>query len=336
MLKDKSCYANPRIYAMNYFFHKSEVKDFCIDPMLGSFIRVITPPADMPKEASELYKKPQFMFMTRSDRSRLYELKDARALVEAVYNLRESIKDEHPTFIPMTIKDRLDIEDTGVIKFKDVDGRFQPLLMSPPRPNWDRGINNDMLTLQRYIDGLDKLLHGLSSTYNNESSQLPVIQVGKELMFTMRRLDQKVTVPLIVTARKFPGRKDHYIIMHSNNQRILFPVDKAVEMFDKYFERIIRIGESLVYSQDLHQGCVDFITDGPDGNMEYVNIRNVNFESGVKPHVLINSDRYPGNTKFSYIYEYEFTCELRDRLIDLANRFKEMGNEEASSDSITD
>lgn len=327
MLKDKSCYANSRVYAMNYFFHKAGVKDFCVDPMLGSFIRVITPPADMPAEAADMYKKSQFMFMTRSDRSRLYDLKDARPLVDAIYNLCEQAKSPTPVLIPMQIKDCLEIDDFGHVQFKDTDGRWQRLLASPPRPNVDRGINNDLLTLERYIDGLDNLHHGLKCALTDEGISSPVIQIGNELMFTMHRPDQKVTVPVVVTARKFPSRKDQYIILHSNNQRMVFPADKAADMFERYFDRVIGISEDLLKNGKVGDGEVNFIYNKPgviDENMEYVNIRVVDYESGPNTHVMMNSDRYPGNTKFSFLYDREFVKEFRDRLIDFAKRFEEI------------
>uniref|UniRef100_A0AAU8L103 Uncharacterized protein n=1 Tax=Pantoea phage Survivor TaxID=3232176 RepID=A0AAU8L103_9CAUD len=325
MLKDKSCYSNDRVYAMNYFFHKADVADYCIDPLLGSFVRVVYPPKDMPAGGNDIYNRPQFMFMTRSDRSRLYELKEARPLVDAVYNLLQSAKAEHPVYLQMEVAGKLEVDENGGVSFKDTDMRFQRLLSYPPRPNWDRGVNNEHLTKERYIQGLEYLLHGLKCALAGEGEPRDLITMGNEMMMTLKRPDTRVSFPVVVTARKFAERKDAYIVVHSNNQRIVFPADKAEDMIERYFTFIEEIGQRLTRTGKINDGEVKFIYAKPgiiDENMEYVNMRMVDFVGGAGVHVMMNSDRYPGNTKFSFIYDHQFVTEMRTHLTAFARSFE--------------
>lgn len=330
MLKSKECYSNDRLYAMNYFFHKSDVADFCIDPLLGSFIRIVYPPKDMPAGGNDIHYRPQFMFMTRSDRSRLYELKEARPLVDAVCALLESEKSESPIRFQSEITGKLEIGSDGGILFKNTDMRFQSLLSLPPRPNWDRGVNNEHLTKERYIQGLENLLHGLKVALTGEGGPRDLITMGNEMMMTLKRPDQRITMPVVVTARKFSERKDAYIILHSNNQRIVFPVDQAVSLFDWYFSTIEEIGNHLLMCGNPGSGEVKFF-DGKcgivNGTMEYVNLRVADFDSGSNVHVIMNSDRYPGNTKFGFIYDKKFVREMRVHLTAFARSFERICSE---------
>lgn len=330
MLKSKECYSNDRLYAMNYFFHKANVADYCIDPLLGSFIRVIYPPKDMPDGAGDLYTRPQFMFMTRNERSRLYELKEARPLVDAVRNLLQYEKSEHPARMQLEIAGKLLCESDGEILFKDTDMRFQRMLSSPPSPNRDRGPNNEHLTKERYIQGLEYLHYGLKCALLGEGETREMIIMGNEMMMTLKRPDQRITMPVVVTARKFSERKDAYIILHSNNQRIVFPVDQAVSLFDWYFSTIEEIGNHLLMCGNPGSAEVKFF-DGKcgivNGTMEYVNLRVADFDSGSNVHVIMNSDRYPGNTKFGFIYDKKFVREMRVHLTAFARSFERICSE---------
>lgn len=327
MLKDKSCYANDRAYAMNYFFHKADVADYCIDPLLGSFVRVVYPPKDMPVGGSDIYNRPQFMFMTRTDRSRLYELKEARPLVDAVYNLLQSEKTEHPVRLQMEVAGKLEIGEDGDISFKDTDMRRQRLLSSPPRPNCDRGPNNEHLTKERYIQGLEYLHHALQCALMGDGEPRNLITMGNEMMMTLKRPDQRVSFPVVVTARKFSGRNDAFVIIHSNNQRVVFPADKAEEMFHNYFTAIESLAKHLINYGGPGEGAVKFIRGDngiADGTMEYVNVRPISFENRPDIHVIMNSDRYPGNTKFGFIYEEQFVRDMKVKLTAFAREFKEI------------
>lgn len=325
MLKDKSCYANDRIYAINYFFHKANVVDYCIDPLLGSFIRVVYPPKDMPDGAGDLYTRPQFMFMTRNERSRLYELKEARPLVDAVRNLLQYEKSEHPARMQLEIAGKLLCESDGEILFKNTDMRFQRMLSSPPSPNRDRGPNNEHLTKERYIQGLEYLHYGLKCALLGEGEPRDLITIGNEMMMTLKRTDTRFTTPVIVTARKFNQRKDAYVILHSDKQRMVFPADKAEELFHNYFTTIENLARHLINYGGPGEGAVKLLNGDSgitDGTMEYVNLRALDFDSGPNIHVIMNSDRYPGNTKFSFIYNHQFVTEMRAHLTAFARSFE--------------
>lgn len=328
MLKDKSCYASDRVYAVNYFFHKADVADYCIDPLLGSFMRIVYPPKDMPTGGSKMYYRPQFLFMTRNDRSRLYELEDAGSLANAVFNLLTSERSERPLRAQLEVTGKLLFGSEGGVEFKDVDMRFQRLLSRPSSLNCDHGPNNEHLTKERYIQGLENLLHGLNSALvHGQAEPRDIITMGGEMMMTLKRPDTRFISPIVVTARKFESRKDAYVILHSDKQRVIFPADKAEEMFHSYFTAIESLAQHLISYGGPGDGAVRLIRGDngiADGTMEYVNIRAIGFESGPNIHVIMNSDRYPGNTKFSFIYDEQFVRDMKVKLTAFAREFKEI------------
>lgn len=344
MLKDKSCYANEAAYANQYYHHMAGVKDFPIDPLLGSFIRVLTPPENQPEGVNAAFKHPQFMFMTRTDRSRMIDRKEARTLFDAVCMIIKEEKTECPTRLSMVLGNVLETDQHGNINFKDLEGGMISLVSCPPRPRVDRGINEQMLTRGRYLQCLYKLHNGLQYALMGEPQETiqignveeRITRIGDELMFTMKRPDQRVSKPVVVTSRCFPNRKDHYIILHSDNQRIIFPTAGAKKRFYAYFDTIIEMGESLTEVGDMNQNAYQFINGGPDEWMEYVSLRKVDFVGGPQVHVIMNSDRYPGNSKFTFIYDFEFVKELRNRLIELVDQIEIIQNEQANSSNTAD
>lgn len=343
MLKDKSCYANEAVYANQYYHHKAGVVDFPVDPLLGSFLRVLTPPENQPAGAKEAFKRPQFMFMTRCDRSRMIDRKEARTLLDVVCMMINEEKTERPNRLGMVLGNVLETDPHGNVNFKDLEGGMISFISCPPRPRVDRGINEQMLTRERYLQCLYKLHNGLQYALMGEPQETiqignveePVTRVGDELMFTMKRHDLRVSKPLVVTARCFPNRKDHYIILHSDNQRIIFPTTGAKKRFYAYFDTIIEMGESLSEVGDMNQNAYQFINGGPDEWMEYVSLRMVDFVGGPQVHVIMNSDRYPGNSKFTFIYDFEFVKELRNRLIEMVDQIEIIQNEQANSGKST-
>lgn len=326
MLKSKECYANERIYATNYFFHKAEVKDYCIDPMLGSFVRVVYPPKDMPEGGAEMYYKPQFMFMTREHRSPLYDLKAAGLLHRQVMKVCEMESIGYAR-IPMTIDGKLEIDNHGTVMFKDTDLRYQRLVSPPPRPNFDRGPNNTLLTHTRYREVLDLLQYALECAAAGAGDTKEITVLEREVMTTLHRPDSKVVQPVVITARKFSERKDSYVILHSNNQRLVIPTELAEDMAERYFNNITQCAEDLLGRGKVGDGEVKFVYAKPgviDENMEYTNVRVVDFESGKQVHVTMNSDRFPGNTKFSFIYDAKFVQELKTRIIVVARQLQQL------------
>ena len=339
MLKDKSAYANENIYANQYYHHKAEVKDFPIDPMLGSFIRILYPPKDMPEGSNAIYTRPQFMFMNRDTRSRMYEVKEVSMFIAGVAEMIDRMERDGSHVVQMTLGRTLEIDELGAVSTKDHSGVMMRMIAHPPTPKHNRGPNTALLTKKRYIQCLHKLHRGLVAVGTGLGEPEQITRVGDELMFTMKRPDHRVSIPVVVTARYFPDRKDHYIILHSNNQRMIFLADQAEETFTRYFNETIRIAENLQEHGKVGDGEVKFIYAKPyviDENMEYVNVRKVDFTKGEAVHVMLNSDRFPGNTKFAFVYDNQFSKELRDRLLLLVKEFEGIKNEKASANSITD
>lgn len=316
MLKDKSCYQSPRIYAAHYYLHKANTQDYCIDPLLGSFIRVAYPPKDLPEDAADMYKKPQFMFMTRNNRSRLYDLKEARSLVDGIYNLIKEEEKEHPVRFAMTINNKLTVDEFANISYKGPDGDLIRLITGPQNPRHDRGPNNAMMTKERYLNVLENLHYALKCALMGEGEERPYIQMGPEWMFTVRRGDERISEPFVVTARKFPNRDTVNIVVQSNGERMMFPLDKA-GIFDMYMEDIIELSEGLM-KEDVTpgNGKVRFVRGNDtvaDGMMEYVNCRKIKHSSGTDVQVMMNSDRYFSNTKLQFIYDRAFVETLKER-----------------------
>lgn len=330
MLKDKSCYANENAYNRAYFLHKGLVNDYLIDPIVGSFIRVVTPHPDQPTSEKKWFNRPQFMIMTRRYQSRMFDPTDLEQLIPGVERIIDTIG-RTGTFSIGTrqVRDLLTVNDEGLVMFKSHEGSYATLVsrISPPMLGGTPLYKH--LTVDRYVRVITQLLETLKQAIAQEIPKESILTLPAEMMTTLHRYDAGVRTPIIITGRKFADRKENYITLSSGEQRLLFPSSETIsaeDMIDKYMSNVGANCE-ILQGKPAGKGIVTMVMSEDDkinSLMEYVNCRVVPYDSGNQINVIMNSDRFPGNTKFSYWYERAFHAKFHNRLIDFARKFAEL------------
>lgn len=326
MLKDKSCYATEKAYAIAYFVHKGIVKDYLIDPLAGSFIRVVHPSPDQPVVEKGWVNRPQFMFMNRQGSSRMYELSDINSLIRGVEQIYSNVLIDSGSFtVGMGKPDRqvLFVSSEGEVKFKDANDGEHLLInrVSETAPT---------LTPERQSKVTEKLLEAVLLISDGEDPKDDLLILDNEVMTTVHRPDLGMRSPVIITARRIPGRMENYIILHSDKQRIYFPEGMkygAEALIDKYFS-IAGANSEELQGEPAGEGRITMINPHPvhdfDPNMEYVHCRVKPFSTGNQVLVILNSDRYDTNTKFIYHYDRAFHSKLHHSMLQVARAVKDM------------
>lgn len=326
MLKDKSCYATEKAYAIAYFVHKGIVKDYLIDPLAGSFIRVVHPSPDQPVIEKGWASRPQFMFMNRQGSSRMYELSDISFLIRGVEQIYSNVGIDSGNFIVgMGKPDRqvLFVSSEGEVKFKDANDSKHLLInrVSETAPT---------LTPERQSKVTAKLLEAILRISNGEDPKDDLLILDNEVMTTVHRPDLGMRSPVIITARRIPGRTENYIILHSDKQRIYFADSmkhNPEALIDKYFD-IARENSEELQGSAVGEGRIEMLNPQPDcgfdPNMEYVHCRVKQLNSNNHVLVTLNSDRYDANTKFIYHYDRAFHSKLQRSMLRVARAFKDI------------
>lgn len=326
MLKDKSAYANDNAYARAFFLHKSKVQDYLVDPIYGSHIRVLTPREDQPKPSNDkgYWNRKQFCIINGNGASRMYEMDVMVGLLEGVdlllANLDKSGKVD-VSFGGGKHRPVLFTGDMGNIKFTTMDG-FENFVVSPSR------MGSERLTLERYKTILTNLRENMRRIIAGEEPQEKILKLDGEVFTVLVRKDQGVRTPVRISAirGKTPGITTIRIGTH--RQLICLPIDDAAEVFDTYMKNAKEISERILANgSPVGFGEVKFNTGEVDINMEYVNSRIIPFASGNSAFVILNSDRYPGNTKLGFHYDAEFCETLNERFQEVVKIMKEMISE---------
>lgn len=325
MLKDKSCYATESSYALMFFVHKSSVQDHLIDPLSGSFIRVVTPHSEQPVGNGGWYTRPQFMVMSRTGCSRMHELKDIGTLVDAIDLIKAKMagKSDHEAQIPIgSSKAGLRIYANGAVEFKQLDGDYGTLISEVSQMK--QFGNHLLLTTERHSAIVNNLQSAISNIATGESPACDILEIPNEMMMTLNRPDRGVREPIIVSCRRFDESVGPFIVVKSSTQRLVLPVEGAVQLFTQYFDRAQRLSESLLTDLNTTDQKVAFIKD-QDENMEYVHCRTVLLKSGKQVYVSLNSERVVSSTKFGYYYDPEFNNYLGQSLQFFADKAKGLG-----------
>lgn len=330
MLKSKECY-HETAYVRAFFMHKGLVKDYLIDPMAGSFIRVITPHPDQPKTEKGWYNRPQCIIMNRGEQSRMYDVDDIIALMDKVENINSnplSPANQNLSFgVNRVDTSMLTINSDSEIRFKTRDGSYATLVGGTSPNRYKDHVNHKFLNGDRYLRIVGNLYNALGRISRGEEPREKILVMKGEIFTTATRIDKGHRTPIIISGRKHEGQGEAYAIIFSNQQRLAIPLSQGLEMVVKYFESIKMICEELVQSgAGTGERKVQFIWgDNPiDSNMEYVNCQIVPFGSACHPFVVMNSDRYPSNTKFSFHYDREFVDTLGELLQEFLVKFAEV------------
>jgi len=326
MLKDKSCYNTERAYAVAYFTHKGIVKDYLIDPLAGSFIRVIHPSAEQPIIEKSWTSRPQFMFMNRLGFSRMYELSDISLLIRGVEQIYSNVGIDSGNFtVGLGKPDRhvLSVSSEGEVKFKDAGGSEYTLISRDCPTRYG-------MTPERKSKVTAKLLEAVYLIANGEDPKEDLLILDSELMMSLHRPDIGARSPIIVTARHIPDRFEDYIILHCDKQRMYFPESPKCDsekLIDKYLSIAGARSEEL-QGKPAGEGRITMIDPHPvhefDYNMEYVHCRVKSLNNEHSVLVILNSDRYDSNTKFTYRYDRAFHSKFHHSMLRLARAFKEM------------
>lgn len=325
MLKDESCYTNEAAYARAFFLHHSEVRDFLIDPLMGSFIRVVIPSKDQP-ETEKWFSRPQFFFMSRQACSRFYELKDAAEFHSIFELMKDHLRGSEITYSSERLSRDISCDGNGTISFKDNTGRFEHLVSCPPPVVKD----DTFFTPERRATIVGNLVEAFRRIQNDELPKESILNLGNEMMTTIHRTDAGIRTPIVISGRKHPGRKDHFMVMstrHANTiQRLTFlesEESSAEAEITKYLDKIEELAENVIVTHNK-TGRFAFINE-VDVNMEYVSVRLIDHVGKDNiAFVIINSDRYPANTKMSYHYTRELHQEFKTKLVSFAKQFSEM------------
>lgn len=325
MLKDKSCYATESAYVRAFFLHNSEVRDFLVDPLMGSFIRVVIPSKDQP-ESEKWFSRPQFLFMSRYTCSRFYELDDAADFQTIFEQMKDHVRGSEITYSTGRHSRDISCDSNGTISFKDNVGKFEHFVACPPPIVKD----DTFFTPERRATIVGNVVDAFRRIQNDELPKESILNLGNEMMTTIHRTDAGIRTPIVISGRKHPDRKDHFIIMgtrHSNTiQRLTFlesEESSAEAEITKYLDKVEELAEDVIVTHNK-TGRFAFINE-VDVNMEYVSVRLVDYigKDGVA-FVIINSDRYPANTKMSYHYTRELHQEFKTKLVSFAKQFSEM------------
>lgn len=323
MLKDKSCYATDNAYARAFFLHKSKVQDYLVDPVYGSHIRLLTPHDDQPKPINDkgYWTRKQFCIINGNGASRMYEMDALQGLLDGVDILLGNLHNAGKVDVSFgggKGRPVLFTGDMGNIKFTTMDG-FENFVVGPAR------LKTERFTPDRYKTILTNLRENLRRMIAGEEPQEKILKLDGEVFTVLARKDQGVRTPMRISAIRGKAPGITTIRIGTNRQLICLPIDEAGEVFNMYMKNAKEISERLLADKSpVGFGEVKFNNGYPDVNMEYVNSRIIPFVSGDSAFVILNSDRYPANTKVGFHYDAEFCELLNERFQEVVNIMKEM------------
>lgn len=324
MLKSKECYANESAYVRAHFIHKGICTDFPIDPLTGSWIRMVTPAPDAPKEEHSIYGRSQFFFGNVNGFSRMYETKDYVKLLKVLDMMKvvlEAKTPEERDAVSIEIKPDfgLRLNTYGDIEFKLQNGEFLTFVMgraSTMRPN-------SLLNQKRVIGRLDAIRCAVTEIGMGNNTPAEIISVNDNFMTMLSRSDKGMRSPIIIRGRAYNAAVEGgslYFTMNSNDQRFVFQQSKDVKAIDTVNAFM---GLAGTLAEMVLEDGIDRVAPltAYDSNMDYVNAKLVNWDSGPSVQITLNSDRFPANTKFQYVYDRVEHTKLHRRLQQFVRAF---------------
>lgn len=331
MLKDKSAYATDNAYARAFFLHKSNVQDYLVDPAYGSHIRVLTPHKDQPESENGkgYWNRKQFCIINGNGASRMLEMDAMEGLLNGVNMLLANLDQAGKIDVSFGGTDKrrpvLFTGDMGNIKFTTMDG-MENFVVGPAR------VATERFTPERYKTILTNLRNNMQRIIAGEDPQEKILKLDGEVFTVLTRKDQGVRTPVRISAIRAKAPGITTIRIGTARQLICLPIDEAAEVFDKYIKNAKEISERILAAKSpAGFGEVKFNNGSPDTDMEYVNARIIPFQSGDSAFIILNSDRYPGNTKLGFHYDSEFCDLLNERFQEVTQIMKDMINEQANS-----
>lgn len=324
MLKAKEMYPNPTAYVRAHFIHKGICTDFPIDPITGSWIRMVTPAPDAPKEEHSIYNRPQFFFGTVNGCSRMHEARDYVKFVKAIDIMKAALEAQSPEerdkiSVKINSDVGLHLNAYGDIDFKMMNGDSVTFCIGRPsnmRPN-------SLLNQKRVLGRLEAIRQAICTIGMGGNPPSEIISVNDNFMTMLPRSDKGMRYPIIIRGRADNGIVEGgstYFTMNSRDQRFVFmqgKETKAIDTVNAFMNLATELGE-MVLADGIDR--VAPLTTY-DSNMEYVNAKLVNWESGPRVHITLNSDRFPANTKFQYVYDYVEHTKLHRRLQQFVQAF---------------
>lgn len=309
MLKSKESYANEKAYSRAFFLHNSHVTDYPIDPIVGSFIRVIKPHEDQPMgDGKGYYTRPQVMFFGNGDNSRFYDLTDM-----------------------VDFKDYLEIATHAItkpkfskeIKLGDISTKYRSIFFKTDRGEDQYLIATGTTRPKSYTLAVAaQLMDSVNRIIEDRPPQSSILTIGDMMMTMLNHPGNGVRSPIVITARYDKERKVNYIVMEKVGKRMTIPDSSELSATDyivPFLDTIEKDSEALLANPSKER-IVTFVKE-QDPNMEYVNTRFIDGESGQYVHVMFNSDRYPANNKMTLTYNPEFHKTMKETLVTFCNQF---------------
>ncbi|QZA70747.1 hypothetical protein AH04_274 [Erwinia phage AH04] len=313
MLKSKESYSSEKAYIRAFFLHNSYTTDYPIDPIVGSFIRVIHPCEDQPTgDGKGYYTRPQVLFFGNGNLSRFYELTDMIKIKGDLEFMIDAISNsKSPKEVNLGINSVFHVKH-GNIFFKAHGSETNTYFASNPLsrpPSYVKAMFDNLL------DSMDRIINGVPPKDS-------VLELDDMIMATLKYQVDGVRSAIIMTARKFESRELNFIMLRRSNQLMTIPHSSKVsarEYIVPFLDLIEEIGEALLAKPDLER-IVRFVGE-QDDNMEYINSRYADLGSGPKVFTTLNSDRYPANTKINLGYDPIFHKQLKEKVVEFCNRF---------------
>lgn len=306
MLKSKDAYANENAFIRAHFIHKGICTDFPIDPITGSFIRMVTPSTDAPKSVHTIYSRPQFFFGTVSGCSRMHEISDYVKFLKTLEMIQAALEAksaEERDAISVEIKSDLGLRLNayGDIEYKMINGLATTFVMgraSNARPD-------SLLNQQRVLSRLKSMQEAIAAIGLGKQSSTEIISVNDNFMTMVPRSDHGMRHPIIIRGRasnEVVEGGTTYFTMVSRDQRFVFQQGKDIKAIDTVNGFMNLAGE--LAEMVLNDG-IDRVAPLTRfcSNMDYVNAKLVPYDSGDRVLITLNSDRFPANTKFQYAYD---------------------------------
>lgn len=312
MLKSKDSYANERAYSRAFFLHNSHVTDYPIDPLVGSFIRVIRPREDQPMGNNKGYHtRPQVVFFGNGECSRFYELTEAPKLKGYLETMID-IMDRVPGEVVIKGQDVF-TNRQGSIFFKTncFDGGSTYLVTNPA----SRDRAHKLAIIDNLLDVMDRIVNNLPPKSN-------ILQIENTMMAVVHYQGNMVRDPVIISGSKLADRENNYVSIRRDKGILVglcSSTHSPTEYFTLFLDGMKEASERLLKQPDL--GKVVQFTTIPDINMEYVNARYVETTTGPLIDVLLNSDRYFSSRKLALTYQSEFHDQFRSTVIDFCKQF---------------
>lgn len=324
MLKPKEMYANEAAYVRAMFTHKGVCTDFPIDPICGSYVRLVTPSPDMPDIKHSIYKRPQFFIGSISGCSRMFEVDDYIKVLKVVDVLESALQSESreeafDKIASINTDFGLSLNAYGSVDFKQLAGNYFEFIIgrvSKARPDIAKN-------RERTLKCLGSLRTALESIGMGRGPESDIIGIDGHYMTMLHRSDRGIRHPIIIRGRANNAIVEGgstYFTMHSRDQRFVFMQGKDIKAIDTV-NLFMGLGSELgdMVLADGIDRVAPLTTY--DSNMEYVNAKLVNWESGDRVHITLNSDRFPANTKFQYVYDYVEHTKLHRRLQQFVKAF---------------